>query len=87
MRHIKRLQTIKEDDARGDKYQNKHEGSQSSHTNKSEKEDGNSDDILRKIEHTFKRKVNILKKKKRQTQSKIVKIRPPCASNQIYLFG
>ena len=38
--------------------------------NKSEKEEGNSDDILQQIKQIFKRKVKIPRKKRRQIQSK-----------------
>ena len=75
LRHVIRLQEIKEEDTRDAKYRNKQEVSLSSCASKSEKEEGNGDDILRQVKQIFKRKLKILKKKNRQNQSRIVKIR------------
>ena len=76
LRHAKRLQNIKEEDARYDKHLNKLEVGLTTRANKSEKEEINSDDMLRQIRQLFKRKVKIQKKKTRQTQNKIKNITP-----------
>jgi len=86
LRHVKRLQEIKEDDTRGDKDRNKHEGSQSSRANKSEKEEASNDYMRRQIKQILKRKIKRSKGPKIQTLNKTKKIRPPCELNQNYLF-
>ena len=48
-RHVKRLQEIKEEDTRVAKYRNKQEGGLRTCANKSEKEEGNSDNMRRQI--------------------------------------
>ena len=53
-RHDKRLQETTEENTRDAKYRNKQEGSLRICTNKSEKEEGNIDDIRRQIKRMLK---------------------------------
>ena len=77
LRHEKILREIKEEDAIDDKHQNKLELSLGTQANMSDKEERNSEDILRQIKQILNRKVKISKKKKRQFQNKIKNITPP----------
>ena len=77
LRHEKILREIKEEDAIDDKHQNKLELSLGTQANMSDKEERNSEDILRQIKQILKRKEKISKKKTRQSQNKIKNIAPP----------
>jgi len=77
LRREKRMQVIKEEDARDENYLSKLEVSPITRANKSEKEELNSDDTLRRIRKIIRRKARRLKKKTRQSQRKIKNITPP----------
>ena len=77
LRREKRMQGIKEEDARDENHLSKLEVSPITRANKSEKEEMNSDDTLRQIRQIIKRKAKRSKKKTGQTQKKIKNITPP----------
>ena len=76
LRREKRMRGIKEEDARDENHLSKLEVSPITRANKSKKEEMNSDDTLRQIRQTIKRKANRSKKKTRQTQKKSKTLHP-----------
>ena len=77
LRREKRMQGIKEEDARDENHLSKLEVSPITRANKSKKEEMNSDDTLQQIRQIIKRKAKKSKKKTIQTQKKIKNITPP----------